>query len=310
MDRNKKIMQELVSVIVPVYNVENYINKCIESIAGQTYKNLEICLVDDGSTDSSGEYCDKWAKNDSRIKVAHQKNLGVSAARNKGLEISNGEWIVFIDSDDYVESTYIETLLELNYFYNTGISCCRNQLEQDGQDQNRKVKSIVFMNSKEYKATMWRYMFDRKLFSGISFPVGKTSEDIAVLYKLIYRTNYVAVSEKKLYNVRVREDGLNYHKYEINQCDIDRIDILQEKAEFFDEKCEKKLADNAWKDYLANILLVYNSRDAELFQVDKNSLLKKYIAHINKIKGNEVISWKMKLIFWMAAVYPKVWKVF
>lgn len=303
-------MQELVSVIVPVYNVENYINKCIESIAGQTYKNLEICLVDDGSTDSSGEYCDKWAKNDSRIKVAHQKNLGVSAARNKGLEISNGEWIVFIDSDDYVESTYIETLLELNYFYNTGISCCRNQLEQDGQDQNRKVKSIVFMNSKEYKATMWRYMFDRKLFSGISFPVGKTSEDIAVLYKLIYRTNYVAVSEKKLYNVRVREDGLNYHKYEINQCDIDRIDILQEKAEFFDEKCEKKLADNAWKDYLANILLVYNSRDAELFQVDKNSLLKKYIAHINKIKGNEVISWKMKLIFWMAAVYPKVWKVF
>lgn len=303
-------MQELVSVIVPVYNVENYINKCIESIAGQTYKNLEICLVDDGSTDSSGEYCDKWAKNDCRIKVAHQKNLGVSAARNKGLEISNGEWIVFIDSDDYVESTYIETLLELNYFYNTGISCCRNQLEQDGQDQNRKVKSIVFMNSKEYKATMWRYMFDKKLFSGISFPVGKTSEDTAVLYKLIYQTNYVAVSEKKLYNVRIREDGLNYHEYEINQCDIDRIDILQEKAEFFEKRKEKKLADNAWKDYLSNILVVYNSKDADKFQVDKRDLLKKYRGRIHKIRKNRVISWKMKLLLCVSYVCPVLWKCF
>lgn len=310
MDRNKKIMQELVSVIVPVYNVEKYINECIESIVNQTYKRIEIYLIDDGSTDSSGRYCEEWEKKDCRVNVVHQKNKGVSAARNKGLELSTGRWIVFIDSDDYVADIYIETLLNLNYIYDTAISCCRNQLESDGDEQSKKNQSVDFINSKEYKETVWRYMFDRELFSGISFPVGKTSEDTAVLYKLIYQTDYVAISEKKLYNVRIREDGLNYHKYEINQCDIDRIDILQEKAEFFEEKNEKELADNAWKDYLANILFVYNSKDAEIFQVDKNSLLKKYIAHINKIKGNKMISWKMKLLFLGAVVYPGMWKTF
>lgn len=302
-------MQELVSVIVPVYNVEKYINECIESIVRQTYKNLEICLVDDGSTDSSGGCCEEWAKNDGRIKILHQKNLGVSAARNKGLEISTGKWIAFIDSDDYVESTYIKTLLELNHFYNTSISCCRNQLERDEQEQSRKENNITFMNSEEYKGTMWRYMFDRELFNGISFPVGKTSEDTAVLYKLIYQTDYIAITTKKLYITRSREEGLNYRRYEINQCDIDRIDILQEKAEFFEGKKEKELADKAWKDYLSNILVIYNSKDVDKFQVDREDLLKKYRGKFLKIRKNRIISWKMKLLFSISYAYPVIWKI-
>lgn len=303
-------MQELVSVIVPVYNVEKYINECIGSIVRQTYKNLEICLVDDGSTDSSGECCEEWAKNDSRIKILHQKNLGVSAARNKGLEISTGKWIAFIDSDDYVESTYIKTLLELNHFYNTSISCCRNQLERDEQEQSRKENNITFMISEEYKGTMWRYMFDKELFNGIVFPVGKTSEDTAVLYKLIYRTDYIAITTKKLYITRSREESLNYRKYEINQCDIDRIDILQEKAEFFERKNEKKLAGVAWKDYLSNVLVVYNSKDVDKFQVDREDLLKKYRQHIYKIRNNRNISWKMKSLLWVCDIFPAIWKFF
>jgi len=309
-DGDRKIMQELVSIIVPVYNVEKYINECITSIVNQTYKNLEICLINDGSTDNSGKYCEEWEHNDSRINIIHQYNQGVSAARNRGLEVSTGKWIVFIDSDDYIAHNYIETLLNLNHIYSTRISCCRNQLEDDEEEQSKREKSISFMRSKEYKATVWRYMFDRELFYGISFPVGKTSEDTAVLYKLIYRVDYVAISTKKLYITRIREESLNYRKYKINQCDIDRIDILQEKAEFFEKENQKELADNAWKDYLANILVVYNCKDAEKFSVDRKDLLKKYRKQINKVRKNRAISWKMKLVFLFSNVYPMMWKFF
>ena len=99
---------ELISVIVPVYNVESYLEKCIESIQNQSYKSLEIILVNDGSTDSSGDICDKYAAHDKRIKVIHKKNGGLSSARNAGLEVANGDYIAFVDSDDYIEITMYE----------------------------------------------------------------------------------------------------------------------------------------------------------------------------------------------------------
>ena len=106
-------MKEFVSVIVPVYNVEEYMDACIYSIVNQSYHNLEILIVDDGSTDSCGEKCDRWANKDSRIKVIHQKNQGLSGARNTAIDVCKGEWITFIDSDDIVEQDYIKMLLEL-----------------------------------------------------------------------------------------------------------------------------------------------------------------------------------------------------
>ena len=103
--------EDLISVIVPVYNVENYLRECLDSIVAQTYRNIEVILVDDGSKDSSGKICDEYADKDNRIKVIHKENGGVSAARNTGLDIAKGEWISYVDSDDYIESTMIETLI-------------------------------------------------------------------------------------------------------------------------------------------------------------------------------------------------------
>ena len=104
-------MKELISIIVPIYNVEKYIHKCIESIINQTYKNLEIILVDDGSPDNCGNICEEYAKNDSRIKVIHKENNGLSSARNAGLEICKGDYIGFVDSDDYIELNMYEVLI-------------------------------------------------------------------------------------------------------------------------------------------------------------------------------------------------------
>ena len=106
-------MEDLISVVVPIYNVENYIKKCVDSILSQTYKNLEIILVDDGSPDRCGEICDKWTKKDNRIKVIHKENGGLSDARNSGIEIAKGDYLSFIDSDDYVNKDFIKILYNL-----------------------------------------------------------------------------------------------------------------------------------------------------------------------------------------------------
>ena len=116
--------KDLISVIIPIYNVDKYLSRCIDSVINQTYKNLEIILVDDGSTDNSGKICDEYALKDTRIKVIHKQNGGVSSARNVGLDIAKGEYIGFIDSDDYIESDMYEFLYDLLIKNNTEISCC------------------------------------------------------------------------------------------------------------------------------------------------------------------------------------------
>ena len=119
-----KVSKEpLITVVVPIYNVEDYLNKCIESIVNQTYKNLEIILVDDGSPDNSPKMCDDWAKKDKRIKVIHKENGGVSSARNIGIDKSKGEWITFVDADDWIEKTYIEDMYNISIEFEISRTC-------------------------------------------------------------------------------------------------------------------------------------------------------------------------------------------
>ena len=111
-----------ISVIVPVYNVENYLTRCVDSILSQTYKNIEILLIDDGSTDASGDICNEYCREDSRVSVVHQRNGGLASARNAGIDISTGEYLTFIDSDDYVSSYYIENLVNAIKKFNADLS--------------------------------------------------------------------------------------------------------------------------------------------------------------------------------------------
>ena len=127
----------LISIIVPVYNVKDYVEKCLDSICGQTYKNLEIVVVDDGSTDGSGEICDTYAQKDPRVKVIHRENRGVSAVRNEGLDIALGEYIGFVDGDDWIDSDMYEFLYELLIVNEADISVCSHYIEKPGK---RKIK--------------------------------------------------------------------------------------------------------------------------------------------------------------------------
>ena len=189
---------EKISIIVPIYNVEKYLEKCIKSILSQTYKNLEIILVDDGSPDKCGMICDKYKEIDDRIIVIHQENKGLSGARNTGLKNANGKYVCFIDSDDYINEHMIETLYENLIKTGSDISIC--DFFQVKENENIKIKKIEnavkIMNKQEclkkllyhkYKLDIvtWNKLYKQELFNNIEFPEGKIYEDFATIPFLI-----------------------------------------------------------------------------------------------------------------------------
>lgn len=217
-------MQEAkVSVIVPVYNVEKYIDRCVSSILRQTYENIELILVDDGSPDNCGKILDDYAKKDSRVKVIHQANAGQSKARNEALKIATGEYFCFVDSDDYMDDNQIQRLIELLYDYNADISMTHfcnfsgdkvsiSDLRENvgntglGSDTPDVVELSnvdcirnMHMVADELYVVMWGKLFKRELFDGISFPEGRICEDLAILYRLFDRAKSVVYSKEILY---------------------------------------------------------------------------------------------------------------
>lgn len=192
----------LISVIVAVYNVEKYIDKCIESIVKQTYKNLEIILVDDGSTDSSAYICNKWEERDSRIHVIHKKNGGLSEARNFGIQASHGKWICFVDGDDYVDATMYENLFKnrvsdgisvCGYYLVEGDSkyaCIPPNMELNSRQAaelyiDNEVSSLENGTSTYLGAYAWNKIYDRNLFIDIFYPKGKKFEDMFIILALL-----------------------------------------------------------------------------------------------------------------------------
>jgi glycosyltransferase involved in cell wall biosynthesis len=197
----------LISVIVPVYNIEEYVRKCLGSIMEQTYKNIEIIVVDDGSTDGSSAICDELAASDSRMKVLHTTNGGQSVARNRGIKASNGDYIAFVDGDDYVAVDYILHLYELMKEHRADISITNYCVQRDGAKEPEKEKEplyVIFMNRREalemllykkhFSTSVWGRLFRRSLFDGVEFPAGKILEDFALLYKIVDRAERLVYS--------------------------------------------------------------------------------------------------------------------
>ena len=210
-------MLNFISIIVPVYNVEDYIEKCIDSIVNQTYKNIEVILVDDGSTDLSGKICDHYAKNDSRIKVIHKNNEGLSSSRNSGLNNATGDFIAFVDGDDYISPTMYEMLFELINKYHADISMCGTIsvdhegkfLEEKQNDPNKKIilkgDEIIdayladFDDYKRVAVTVCNKLFRRSLFDQIRFLEGKYFEDTFIGYEILRQCSTLAITTKAEY---------------------------------------------------------------------------------------------------------------
>lgn len=224
-----------VSIIIPIYNSENYLADCIEYAVSQTYSDIEIILVNDGSTDGSEKICRLYEENDSRVRLINQSNAGVSVARNVGLDASEGDCIVFIDSDDYVEPDYIDYLVELMDKYGSDMTCCQYD---DIENANIKPHLIngpesclkEYLISNEITVSVCCKLYKKSLFDGLLMPEGKRYEDNYIVYKLISRCNSITVGYAKKYNYYSNPSGFVNEPFSTKQMDI--VDAALEQKDF------------------------------------------------------------------------------
>lgn len=211
----------LISVVVPVYNVEAYVGRCVESILNQTYRNLEVILVDDGSKDRSGILCDEYAAKDARVRVIHKENGGLSSARNVGIEKASGEYITFVDSDDWIEADAYAHLLSVMQRYQVKLVCGGNY----NVDSKTGERTLALCPEKEEVITteefvgrmfLWQgfdssacdKLYHRSLLETFRYPEGKVCEDVAVTYRIVLGTQYAALSDRPYYNYFHRPDSI------------------------------------------------------------------------------------------------------
>lgn len=257
----------LISIVVPVYKVEKYLERCVSSVLSQTFDDFDLILVDDGSPDNSPQMCDEYSKKDSRIHVIHQQNGGLSAARNSGIEwslnYSESEWITFIDSDDWIHPKYLESLLNANIINNTQISMgqvyvTENYITCSEADPNDKI-TLLSMNSAFQDETLdpnsaCSRLYKKSLFKNIRFPVGKLHEDRFTTYKLYFQFENVSVVEFPLYYYFVNNDGIVHSTWSVRK--LDDLEATENQLEFFKKTNNDEIFEYILKDYIH--LMLFN----------------------------------------------------
>ena len=222
----------MISVIVPIYNVEQYLEQCLDSIISQTYSQLEIILVDDGSTDSSGQICDKYARKDERIVVIHKTNGGLSDARNAGISVATGEYISFIDSDDYIATDMYNKMIKICEQNHCDIVvCARDNFDEDG---NHKVmfqakKQTIYTSeeaieeillNRNMDSAAWDKLYHKKLFTEIRYPVGVLHEDLTVTSRVFSAANKIVQIPDVFYQYRIRKGSITKQGFKPKKMDL------------------------------------------------------------------------------------------
>ena len=236
-----------ISVIVPVYKAEQYLDRCVKSILEQTYQNFELILVDDGSPDNSPSLCDEWAKNDNHIYVIHKENGGASSARNAGLKIAKGRWIAFADSDDWLDRTALKTLYDLANQYNVPMAIGGMRVVQKYTDasivmkQNAKVLSNADLMSRFFRLngepdthSVWGAIIRRDILEDYSFIEGRMNEDVETCYYLARKCEAAVYTDAPLYNYFKNIEGVTNSGFSKKKWDLlDIWDIVQKQVEQF-----------------------------------------------------------------------------
>ena len=231
-DLGDGIVSELVTIVIPVYKVEQYLDKCISSVRNQTYSHLEIILVDDGSPDNCGQMCDMYAASDDRIVVIHKENGGLSDARNAAINIAKGEYITFVDSDDFIHEDYIEYLYSLIKKYDADMSICEfDYITEEGQRLNHPLadkrewqlgqeESLRYLlRQRPYSNSVSGKLFRTADFSDIRFPYHQLYEDTATVYKLFLKSEKVVFGARPLYFYVARNGSISNSGFSVRQMD-------------------------------------------------------------------------------------------
>lgn len=306
--------EELITVIIPVFNAEEHLEKCIKSVLNQTYKNIEVLLIDDGSDDKSKEICDNYQRKDFRIKVIHQENKGVAMARNRALEMSNGDFIGFVDSDDYIEQDMFELLHKNLKNSDADISICGYYNVKNGVISNSsKVNIYEIMNTEEafikigtegsLGVVLWNKLYRKKLFKNIQFPKGRVSEDWIVIYKLFDKAKRIVYDSTPKYYYNLREKSLT-HKKDVNYdgiyASMEALELVKKKYPKAIPETEKMCVYAYIEVYNKTILYEkkYNKFDLKRYEKE---IWKYYGKNKNIIRGR--MEFKIKLIHYLPKMY-------
>lgn len=273
---------DLISIIIPVYKVEKYLEKCIESVLKQTYTNLQIILVDDGSPDNCGKICDEYAKKDPRIEVIHKVNGGLSDARNVGIAKAKGKYIGFVDSDDYIKEDMYEILINLIKEYDADVSICNLYDVIDGKEYIRNNENGIqeysrleilkeVLLDKNIQSYAWNKLYKKELFDEIKYPIGKKYEDIGTTFYVFEKCNKIVVTSEPEYYYLKRSDSLVNNVTE--STILDYTDIIIQRYLYTQKNIEKLRKHNNY--YLAKTLITAHN-DIELLGSISEKMQEKY----------------------------------
>nr|WP_302419305.1 glycosyltransferase [uncultured Romboutsia sp.] len=309
----------LISVIVPVYNVDNYLRKCIDSLIVQTLKDIEIILVNDGSTDESIDICEEYKLKDNRIKVIHKENGGLSDARNKGIDIAKGKYISFVDSDDWINPQMLEKLYILASKYEADIVqgdyikaydediIVNNMSENIIKYNAEQILDELYSGNYTKNIVVWNKIYKRELFNDIRFPKGKLHEDEFTTYKILHKANLIIDSNIPIYYYRQREGSIMNSDFNIKRLDL--LEALKERKEYFIQNGLGKLSCKTEAKLCSLIKIFYIKIHSSNIN-DKSYLFKRLNREIrenylNFIKNKE-ISTKGKLTLTLATLNNKL----
>lgn len=285
----------LVSVIIPVYNVEDFVAKCLNSVYEQSYKNIEIIVVDDGSTDKSGKLVDDFAKNKNNVMVIHQKNKGLSAARNLGISKANGEWIALVDSDDYVAKDFVEKMVVVAKKDGAEIVVCGFNQEKPAEEVLSGNEAIIKLLTKQENLDVvaWNKLYKKELFvkNNIWYPVGEKHEDSLTTYKLLSVATKVSYIADSLYFYVERKDSI-MNKAEVSDRLKMRERAAREAVEFFADN--KELQDAA---KISVLTAKFAFVDAGVMAKESLEWVQK---HAGQYKTNKFLNKKLKAYLCLA----------
>lgn len=308
----ENITTGLISVIIPVYNTEIYLRRCINSVLNQSYKHLEIILIDDGSSDGSGKICDEYQMKDNRIKVIHQENAGQAAARNRGLDAANGNYIAFVDSDDYIEADMMEYLLNNLTEYNADIAVCGvKKVNLHGVTAgyfNENLKDFfVFdtyqameqlIDNKIINFSLCDKLFRRTLFEQLRFREGIIFEDMELIYQLVDKAKKIVYSAEVKYNYVLSDDSTIRQVFNIKK--MSAIYVYEEILQFYKNKYPE-FYEHALCFFMDICLSnLYEIEITKNFKQEKKYLLKRiweiYPAVINSPHCRKAVKIKLKAL--------------
>ena len=298
----------LISIIIPAYNIENYIAKCLDSLLNQTYKNIEIIVVDDGSSDNTGKVIDDYSSKYDNIKVIHKKNAGVSSARNSGIEVASGDYIGFVDGDDTVDENMFEILIKNAIKYDADISHCGYKMVFPSRidyyhntgtlvEQNNEIGLKDLLTGNRVEPGLWNKIYKKELFKDIKIDESiKINEDLLINYYLFKKAEKSIFYDKCFYNYTLRKGSAATSTVNINKI-IDPIKVRKEILE--DLKKNFDLYDIAYEKYIISLVGICRN-----VQIRKNKEYKSYIDNakkslkyeINNIIKNKAVSKIIKLM--------------